>query len=117
MYLKTVSEGRTLTWEFSEKNTEHFIEYFTQFPEIKKENIPTIDNVKEFMSTELAEEAGLEDFKSYIKEKVDPVFPLGMTFEDWYNKAKEIDGISDEEAIDISKTATPYLNKDLKDKE
>ena len=43
--------------------------------------------------------------------------PLGTTFEDWYNKAKEIDGISDEDAVDISKTATPYLNKDLKDRE
>lgn len=40
-----------------------------------------------------------------------------MTFEDWYNKAKEIDGISDQEAVDISKTATSYLNKDLKERE
>lgn len=117
MYQKTVAEGRTLTWEFSEKNTEHFIEYFTQFPSIKPENVPTIDNVKKFMSTELSESAGLEDFKTYLQEKVDPVFPLGMTFEDWYNKAKEIDNISDKEAVDISKTATSYLNKDLKDKE
>lgn len=52
-----------------------------------------------------------------IKEKIDPVTPIGMTFEDWYNKAKEIDGISDQEAVDISKTATSYLNKDLKERE
>ena len=37
-----------------------------------------------------------------------------MTFEDWYNEAKKIDDISDDEAVDISKTATSYLNKDLK---
>ena len=115
IYLKTVSEGRTITWEFSEKNTENYIKYFTQFPEVPAENVPTIDNVQEFMSTELLKEAGLEDFQSFIEDKVDPVFPLGMTFEDWYNKAKDIDSISDDEAIDISKTATPYLNKDLKD--
>ncbi|MBS4979763.1 MAG: ABC transporter substrate-binding protein [Lachnospiraceae bacterium] len=115
IYLKTVSEGRTLTWEFSEKNIEHYIEYFSQFPQIPEEDIPTVDNVHQFMSTELIEEAGLEDFQAYIKETVDPVFPLGMTFEDWYNKAKEIDDISDKEAIDIADTATPYLNEDVKE--
>ena len=36
------------------------------------------------------------------------------SFRDWYNKAKEIDGISDEDAVDISKTATPYLNENVK---
>jgi len=43
--------------------------------------------------------------------------PIGMTFEDWYNKAKEIDNISEKEAVDIADTATSYLNKDLKDRE
>ena len=39
--------------------------------------------------------------------------PLGTTFEDWYEISKEIDGISDEDAVDISDTATPYLNENL----
>ena len=59
----------------------------------------------------------VDDFESFIKENIDPVMPIGMTFEDWYNKVKEIDGISDKEAVDIADTATSYLNKDLKDRE
>ena len=64
-------------------------------------------------SSAVLEAAGLDDFETYIKEVVDPIMPLGTTFEDWYNIAKEIDSISDEEAIDISDTATPYLNENL----
>ena len=38
-----------------------------------------------------------------------------MTFEDWYNAAKKIDNISDEDAVDITDTATPYLNENLEE--
>lgn len=55
------------------------------------------------MSTEISKDAGVSSFDEFIKEKTDPVTPIGMTFEGWYNKAKEIDGISDQEAVDISK--------------
>lgn len=116
MYMKTVAEGRTLTWGFTEKNIESYLSYFTQFPQIPAEEIPTVDDMNKFVSTEISKEAGLQDFKEYIKDTVDPLFPLGTTFEDWYNKAKEIDGIADADAVDISKTATSYLNKDLKDR-
>ena len=59
------------------------------------------------------EAAEIEDFQTYIKDVVDPIMPLGTTFEDWYEISKEIDGISDEDAVDISDTATPYLNENL----
>ncbi|MEG2305615.1 MAG: ABC transporter substrate-binding subunit SaoX [Lachnospiraceae bacterium] len=114
IYMKTVAEGRTITWSFSEKNIENYINYYTQYPQIPAEEIPTVDNINKFMSTELLDDAGTEDFGEFITKKIDPVMPLGMTFEDWYKKAKEIDSISDKDAVDISKTATSYLNKDLK---
>lgn len=116
IYMKTVAEGRTLTWQFSEGNIESYLNYYTQFSQIPAEEIPTVNDLSTFLSTEISKDAGVDDFQEYIKEKIDPVMPLGMTFEDWYNKAKEIDGISDEEAVDISDTATSYLNKDLKDR-
>lgn len=116
IYMKTVAEGRTITWGFTEGNIDSYLNYYTQFPQIPAEEIPTIDDLNTFISTEISEEAGVDDFQEYIKETVDPLFPLGTTFEDWYNKAKEIDGIKDDEAVDISKTATSYLNKDLKDR-
>ncbi|MEG0227842.1 MAG: ABC transporter substrate-binding subunit SaoX [Lachnospiraceae bacterium] len=116
IYMKTVAEGRTITWSFSKKNIDNYINYYTQYSQIPAEDIPKVDDISKFMSTELLEDAGTEDFGKFITEKVDPIMPLGMTFEDWYNKAKELDSISDKDAVDISKTATSYLNKDLKTK-
>lgn len=117
IYMKTVDEGRTLTWKFTDGNVDSFLEYYTQFSQIPEEEIPYIKDRSILISSKVLESAGVEDFQKYIKEVVDPIMPLGTTFEDWYNKAKEIDGIADEDAVDISKTATSYLNKDLKDRE
>lgn len=116
IYMKTVAEGRTITWSFSKKNIDNYIHYYTQYSQIPAEDIPKVDDISKFMSTELLEDAGTEDFGKFITEKVDPIMPLGMTFEDWYNKTKELDSISEKDAVDISKTATSYLNKDLKTK-
>ena len=99
------------------QNIENYEHYFTQYPQIPEEEIPKVNDVSKFMSTEISEDAGVDDFESFIKESIDPVMPIGMTFEDWYNKAKEIDNISEKEAVDIADTATSYLNKDLKDRE
>ena len=102
---------------FTEQNIENYEHYFTQYAQIPEEEIPQVNDVSKFISTEISEDAGVDDFESFIKENIDPVMPIGMTFEDWYNKVKEIDGISDKEAVDIADTATSYLNKDLKDRE
>lgn len=113
IYMKTVSEGRTLTWRFSDANVDSYLSYYTQYPQIPEEEIPIMSDRSKLTSSAVLEAAGLDDFETYIKEVVDPIMPLGTTFEDWYNIAKEIDSISDEEAIDISDTATPYLNENL----
>ena len=114
--MKTVAEGRTITWHFTEQNIKNYENYFTQYPQIPEEEIPFVNDVSKFMSAEISEDAGVDDFEEFIEKKIDPAMPIGMTFEDWYNKAKEIDGISEEDAVDISDTATSYLNKDLKDR-
>ena len=54
-----------------------------------------------------------QDFDEFIATDVDPISPIGITFEQWYEHAKIIDGIAEEDAIDITKTATPYLDADL----
>ena len=113
IYMKTVSEGRTLTWRFTDANVDSYLSYYTQFPQIPESEIPMISDRSKLTSSAILEAANLDDFETYIKEVVDPIFPLGTTFEDWYNIAKGIDGISDEEAVDISDTATPYLNENL----
>ena len=114
IYMKTVAEGRTITWKFTDGNVDSFLNYYTQFPQIPDDEIPFIEDRTKLISSDVLESAKIEDFQTYIKNTVDDIFPLGTTFEDWYNKAKEIDGISDEDAVDISKTATPYLNENVK---
>lgn len=94
VYMKTVAEGRTITWQFSEENLDNYINYFHEF-NIPEEEIPNIDDINKFMSTDLLESCGLEDFNTFINDKVDEEFPIGMTYEDWMLKAKTIDGIED----------------------
>jgi NitT/TauT family transport system substrate-binding protein len=51
-------------------------------------------NVEDYVDTSYFDACGAKDFKTFIKEEVDPVFPLGMSFEDWLTKAKEVDHIT-----------------------
>lgn len=121
VYMKTVAEGRTITWHWTEANLQNDEDFDTQWTDPA---IPEVDiNYKEIYeesltkANELHESAKTRDFEDFIKDEVDPISPLGITFEDWYNNAKTIDGISDEDAVDITKTATPYLNENLEEKE
>lgn len=119
VYMKTVAEGRTITWQWSEQNMINNEEFDTQWtdPSIPEEDIIFAEDSKSSLelSGEIFEDAGIPDFDTFIEEEIDDTFPLGMTFEDWYNVAKTIDGISDEDAVDISDTATPYLNENLEE--
>jgi NitT/TauT family transport system substrate-binding protein len=120
VYMKTVAEGRTITWQWSEKTMQNNENFETQWtnPAIPEEDIIFAkDSMKSLeLSNAIFEEAGIPDFDEFIKDSIDEKFPLGMTFEDWYTEAKKIDSISDEDAVDITKTATPYLNENLEEK-
>ncbi len=117
VYMKTVAEGRTITWQWSEQTMQNNEDFQTQWkdPAVPEEDIIFAkDSMKSLeLSNEIFEEAGVPDFDEFIKDSVEDKFPLGMTFEDWYNAAKKIDNISDEDAVDITDTATPYLNENL----
>ena len=119
VYMKTVAEGRTITWQWSEQTMQNNEDFQTQWkdPAVPEEDIIFAkDSMKSLeLSNEIFEEAGVPDFDEFIKDSVDDKFPLGMTFEDWYNAAKKIDNISDEDAVDITDTATPYLNENLEE--
>ena len=93
MYMKTVAEGRTITWKFTDENVDSFLNYYTQFPQIPEEEIPLIEDRNTLISSDVLEAANIEDFQTYIKEVVDPIIPLGTTFEDWYNRVKKLEGI------------------------
>lgn len=120
VYMKTVAEGRTITWQWSEKNMKNNEEFDTQWtnPSVPEEDIIHADEAATSLelSGEIFKDAGVGDFDEFIAEKVDKTFPLGMTFEDWYNAAIIVDGVDKEDAVDITKTATPYLNENLEEK-
>jgi len=88
IYKKTVEEGRTLTWELNRDNME---ELFMDSKEAGIKNFLDYKSDPNFANTMLLEQAGVDDFDQFIKDKVDPVFPLGMSYKDWKKKAMEID--------------------------
>lgn len=121
VYMKTVSEGRTITWQWKQSNLQADEDFDTQWqnPPIKEIDICYTEIFESSLenATRLFDSAGLEDFDTFIERDVDPIAPIGITFEQWYENAKIIDGISEENAIDITKTATPYLDENLEERE
>ena len=117
VYMKTVAEGRTITWHWSEENLKNDEDFDTQWtnPSIPEVDICYVSIFEDSLkrANALQESAKVDDFDEFIEKEVDPISPIGISFEDWYEHAKTIDGISDENAVDISKTATPYLNENV----
>ncbi|WP_353095608.1 ABC transporter substrate-binding subunit SaoX [Tissierella praeacuta] len=95
VYMKTVAEGRTITWQFSEENLNNYLQYFYDF-NIPEEEIPNIADIEKFMSTNLLETCGIEDFNTFIEEEINKEFPIGLSYEEWLTKAKTIDGITEQ---------------------
>ena len=87
IYKKTVSEGRTITWDVDEPAIDRRLE----------ENLAHGDyepvEKSDLIQTELLKESGSKDFQTFIKEEVDPIFPIGMSYDEWLEKAKEIEGL------------------------
>ena len=50
-------------------------------------------NLDDYIDLSYFEASGAIDFDRFIQEKVDPVFPTGMSYKDWRAKAVEVDGI------------------------
>lgn len=87
IYKKTVGEGRTLTWKITGEEYKNNLAMYEEYNTF--EDMPTYEEV---VNDELLKSCGANDFDAFIKEKVDNVFPLGMSYEEWKAKAMEIDG-------------------------
>lgn len=93
MWKKTNEEGRTISWDLN------MDELKNQLAAMQKYNVQSDVNtvrVEDYVNTTYFDACGAKDFKTFIKESVDPIFPLGMSFEDWKVKAKEVDNITAE---------------------
>lgn len=101
IYMKTIAEGRTLTWEFNQDNIDNFVKEYDEY-NIDEKFRPRVDKLDEFVNLNFVKESGIESFSDFTKEdKIDEKFPVGISFEDWLKKAKEIDGIDNEVGNDI----------------
>lgn len=87
IYKKTVGEGRTLTWKITGDEYKNNLALYKEYKAL--EEIPTYEQV---VNDKLLKSCGADDFDKFIKEKVNPVFPEKMNYEDWKAKAMEIDG-------------------------
>ncbi|NPV74002.1 MAG: ABC transporter substrate-binding protein [Pelotomaculum sp.] len=87
IWKKTVAEGRTITWKMDRNYWKNQIDL-----ELGYKTIDAAPNIDEFLQPQYLEECGADDFDIFIKEKVDPVFPVGMSYEEWKKKAYELEG-------------------------
>lgn len=87
IYKKTVHEGRTLTWKIDKERFEHARATYEKFNLIDGD-VPTYEDV---VLEDMHAKSGARDFDTFIAEEVDPLFPIGMPYEEWVVKAKEID--------------------------
>jgi len=90
MWRKLNYEGRTLSWDL---NIEYFqnqvdtLRYFDIRHDINDAYVPN------YVDLTLFEMSDADDFDAFIRERVDPIFPLGMTFEEWRAAALIADGL------------------------
>ncbi len=87
IYKKTIAEERTLRWDISLDNVREAVE-----ANIVTNTLDGAAKTSDYVQTALLEQAGTENFDKFIKEKVDPIFPLGITYENWKKKAYEAEG-------------------------
>ncbi|MFA4021527.1 ABC transporter substrate-binding subunit SaoX [Clostridioides difficile] len=81
IYKKTVGEGRTLTWKVTGEEYKNNLQMYKDLKAL--DDIPKYEDT---IDTSLLDSCGADDFDKFIKEKVNPEFPEGMSYEDW--KAK-----------------------------
>lgn len=87
IFKKTVEEDRTMRWDVTQENIQEAVAW-----NLGTKTLDGAAATTGYLNTAYLEQAGVDNFDRFIKEKVDPVFPLGMSYEDWKKKAIEIEG-------------------------
>jgi ABC-type nitrate/sulfonate/bicarbonate transport system substrate-binding protein len=90
LYRKLNYEGRTIRWDVNREHYQNQLDTMREYgvrPDIYDINLDGYIDLTYFNMS------GAVDFDTFIREWVDPVFPLGMSFEEWRAKAVEVDGI------------------------
>jgi NitT/TauT family transport system substrate-binding protein len=88
IHKKTVEEDRTLRWDLSDENIDAAVDWYVSCGTLEWDAKTT----RTFVDRQYLQSSGADDFQRFIKEKVDPVLPVGMPYEDWKKKIFEMDG-------------------------
>lgn len=98
VWVKTNVEGRTNNWELEQANFRVWLHEYERWG-IVGDDRPDVDlnDLGKIWRRETMDRAmeHLPEFGDFIREKVDPVFPMGMSFEEFLAVAREIDGVTD----------------------
>lgn len=90
MWKKTNEEGRTISWDLKIEEMENQLATMREYG--VQDDINNVD-LENYIDTTYMDNCGAKDFPTFIKEEVDPLFPMGMSFEDWKVQAMKIDNI------------------------
>lgn len=93
LWKKLNEEGRTITWKLNREYVHNQMKTMKRLG--IRDDINSL-NIDDYIDLSYFENSGAKDFDIFIKEQVDPIFPLGMSYEDWRAKAVEIDNIKEE---------------------
>ncbi len=86
IFKKTIEEDRTMRWDITKENIQEALDW-----NLGTQTLDQEAQKMEYFQPELLAQAGTDDFGKFIQDKVDPIFPLGMTYEDWKKKAYDIE--------------------------
>jgi len=78
IYKKTVSEGRTLTWEINKKYLKDEMNY-----QLKVGTLDAAPEMDKLVYDNNLKESGVDDFNSFIKKEIDPVYPVTLSYAEW----------------------------------
>ena len=84
LYQKTVNEGRTMSWVLDDERVKA-----THDNNLEIGTLEQAIKIDEFVDHTFIDKAQLPDFAAFIKNEVDPVFPVGMTYDAWRAKVME----------------------------
>ncbi len=92
IYIKLCAEGRTICYKIDGTNIQNYKDYYASFaiPENKR---PVLQYLEQFVDTSIYETLGMVDFYEFIKNEIDPLYPVLLDYKDFLEIAETIDGI------------------------
>ena len=93
LWKKLNEEGRTITWKLNREYVHNQMKTMRRLG--VRDDINSLD-IDDYIDLSYFDNCGAKDFDTFLKEEVDPIFPLGMSYEDWRAKAVEVDNIKEE---------------------